>query len=148
VPITDNQLAQSPLRADTVFNFFEPTYSQPGAIAQEGLLAPELQILSEITVVSAANTLESAVRAALPGNDVRLDFSVEQSLASNPAALVDRLDLLLMYGQMSKDNNPDTNDMRQRIINHINTISAANPALRVQAAVHLIVSSPEYSAQR
>jgi hypothetical protein len=38
--------------------------------------------------------------------------------------------------------------MRQRIINHINTISAANPALRVQAAVHLIVSSPEYSAQR
>ena len=146
---TDATLGQSPMRAPTVFNFFEPGYSQPGAIAQEGLVAPELQILSEITVVNAANFLETGTRTAFsPGGDIRLDFSVEQSLAGNIPALLDRLDLLLMYGQMSKDNDQGTNDMRQRLSTHLATISAANPIERVRAAVHLIVTSPEFGAQR
>lgn len=143
---TDNTLGQSPMRSPTVFNFFEPGYSQPGRIAEEGLLSPELQILSEITVVSAANFLESGTRVAFSGGDVRLDFSVEQALAGNPAALLDRLDLLLMYGQMSKDSDPQTQDMRQRILAHLNTV--ASPLERVRAAVHLIVASPEFAAQR
>lgn len=146
IPQTDATLGQSPMRSPTVFNFFEPGYSQPGPIAEEGLLAPELQILSEITVVTAANFLETGTRGSFTGGDIRLDFSVETALASSPPALLDRLDLLLMYGQMSKDTDPLTLDMRQRLQSHLNAIAA--PLERVRAAVHLIVASPEFAAQR
>ncbi|MCS7032534.1 MAG: DUF1800 domain-containing protein, partial [Phycisphaerae bacterium] len=141
VPSTDSQFLQSVLRAPTVFNFYEPNYVFPGAMANAGIVAPEFQILTEITVVSAANFLESATRNPLPGNDVRLDFSVEQALAGNPAALVDRLNLLLCYGQLSPQ-------ARQTIINHVSALSPANPLERVRAAVHLIVTSADFTAQR
>ncbi len=36
-------------RAPTVFNWYLPSYTQPGQIADAGLLAPEFQILSEST---------------------------------------------------------------------------------------------------
>src|SRR5262249_7641108 len=42
-------LDQNPLRAPTVFNFFEPTYVMPGAIAQAGLVSPEFKITNEET---------------------------------------------------------------------------------------------------
>ncbi|HEX9945755.1 MAG TPA: DUF1800 family protein, partial [Thermoanaerobaculia bacterium] len=34
---------ETPLRAPTVFNFFEPSYALPGEIAQAGLVSPEFQ---------------------------------------------------------------------------------------------------------
>jgi len=141
IPATDTSFLQSALRSPTVFNFFEPGYSQPGNMAVEGLLSPEFQILNEISVVSAANVLESATRNPVTGNDVRLDFSVEQAIAGNATALVDRLNLILMYGQMSTA-------MRTTLIGHVGTLAAGNPLERVRAAVHLIVTSSEFSAQR
>jgi uncharacterized protein (DUF1800 family) len=141
IPSTDVALLQTVLRSPTVFNFYEPNYVFPGDIASEGVVAPEFQILTEITVVSAANFLENATRNPFQGNDIRLDFSVEQTLAGNPTALVDRLNLLLCYGQLSQQS-------KTTIINHVNTLGAANTLERVRAAVHLIVTSPEFSAQR
>ncbi|HRK31673.1 MAG TPA: DUF1800 domain-containing protein, partial [Tepidisphaeraceae bacterium] len=141
IPSTDTALLQSALRSPTVFNFFEPGYAHPGDLASGGLVSPEFQILNEITIVSAANLLEGATRNPVTGNDIRLDFSVEQALAGNASALVDRLNLLLMYGQMSSE-------MRTRVINHVNSLSAGNPLERVRAAVHLIVASSEFNAQR
>lgn len=142
VSATDVALLQSPLRSPTVFNFYEPFYSYPGEIATEGIVAPEFQILTEISVVSAANFLENATRNTVNNTgDVRLDFSVEQSLAGNPTALVERLNLLLCYGQLSQQS-------KTTIINHVNTMSAANTLERVRTAVHLIVASPEFAAQR
>jgi hypothetical protein len=37
--------------------------------------------------------------------------------------------------------------MKTRIVNHLNTITGNN-TLRAQAAVHLVVTSPEFSIQR
>ena len=53
---------QTPLRAPTVFNFFEPGYALPGEIAQAGLVSPEFQIATETTVVGAANLHARAAR--------------------------------------------------------------------------------------
>jgi uncharacterized protein (DUF1800 family) len=141
IPITDVELGQSPMRAPTVFNFFEPGYVYPGVLAQNGMVAPEFAIASETEVVSTANFLELGVRLAFKGNDVRVDLTTERALATNPAALVDRLNALLMAGGMPAS-------MRTRIINHVNTIPVSNPALRAQAAVHLVVTSPEFAIQR
>jgi uncharacterized protein (DUF1800 family) len=141
IPRTDVELGQSAMRAPTVFNFFEPGYVYPGILAQNGLLAPEFALASETEVVAIANFLEQGSRTFFKGNDVRINLTTEQALASNPTALVDRLNAILMYGSM-----PST--MRTRIINHLNTIAAGSTLLRAQAAVHLVVSSPEFSIQR
>ncbi|MEO8504046.1 MAG: DUF1800 family protein [Acidobacteriota bacterium] len=54
-------LDQNPLRSPTVFNFFGPTYSSPGAIGQAGLYSPEFQILNETTGIAAPNLLRDVV---------------------------------------------------------------------------------------
>jgi uncharacterized protein (DUF1800 family) len=148
IGITDVELGQSPMRAPTVFNFFEPGYTYPGVLAQAGMVAPEFAISSETEVVETANFLELGSRTAFPrGNDIRLDLATERALASNPAALVDRMSGLLMAGSMPAP-------MRTRIINHLNTITSATHGannfllVRAQAAVHLTVTSPEFAIQR
>ncbi|MEM7133571.1 MAG: DUF1800 family protein [Chloroflexota bacterium] len=42
---------QGPLNAPTVFNWFLPDYAPPGAISGAGLVAPELQLITENQVV-------------------------------------------------------------------------------------------------
>ena len=40
-------IGQGPLQAPSVFNFFSPFYAPPGEIADQGLVAPEMQIATE-----------------------------------------------------------------------------------------------------
>ena len=58
---TDGSLEQSPLNADTVFNFFLPDYKFPGELAGAGLTTPEFQLTSETTTVRQANFLFNGV---------------------------------------------------------------------------------------
>jgi uncharacterized protein (DUF1800 family) len=58
---TDGNLEQSPLNADTVFNFFLPDYKFPGELAGAGLTTPEFQLTSETTTVRQANFLFNGV---------------------------------------------------------------------------------------
>ena len=44
------ELEQSPLNAPSVFNFYRPDFSQPGRIADRGLVSPEFEILDESSV--------------------------------------------------------------------------------------------------
>jgi hypothetical protein len=48
---------QRPYGAPSVFNFYEPDYRQPGQVSEAGLFSPELQIIHEVSGVSAANDL-------------------------------------------------------------------------------------------
>jgi uncharacterized protein (DUF1800 family) len=93
---------QTPLRAPTVFNFFEPSYALPGEIAQAGLVSPEFQIATETTVVGAAN-LHLAL-LGLTGQNRPLRFNLapfQPPQTSNEEALLDRVDLLFFAGAMS-----------------------------------------------
>jgi len=49
---TDDSLGQSPLASPTVFNWFLPDYSVPGALVDAGLSVPEFQISTEISVIT------------------------------------------------------------------------------------------------
>jgi hypothetical protein len=70
-------------------------------------------------------------------NAIVLDLSAQSALASNPGALVDSLNNLLMGGQMSAST-------RNIVVNAVSQISAANALERAQTAVHLLVISPEF----
>jgi hypothetical protein len=93
---------QTPLRAPTVFNFFEPGFALPGEIAQAGLVSPEFQIATETTVVGAANLALTVLGGAGRNGPLRFDLTPFQPpRAPTDEALLDRVDLLFFAGSMS-----------------------------------------------
>jgi uncharacterized protein (DUF1800 family) len=161
----EESLAQSPLMAPSVFNFFRPGYVPPGTVlASRGATAPEFQLVNESTVSSYINYLQSFlhrgmwVRAPeLPsspmgptptdGPDIVPDYSTEMGFAHDGNALVQHLNLLLCAGQMS-------DATRQAISLALNQVSlqanASDDARRHQVAraLLLVMSSPDYLIQR
>jgi uncharacterized protein (DUF1800 family) len=138
---TDN-LGQSVLFAPSVFNFFAPDYRSPGTLEQAGLFSPEFYITTDSTVISSANKMRTAVYNVPNSPDgIGLELSALSGLSSNPAALVDSLNYLLMAGEMS-------NSMHDIVVGTVSQIPAANSLERAQTAVHLLVTSPEFVIQK
>lgn len=138
------QLGEVPMHSPTVFNFFSPDYEAPGAIAQNGLDSPELEITTETTTISTANYLRNAIYGGLgPAADrVTLDLSKDISLASTDAGqLVDHLNSVLMASSMSSD-------MRNIIVDAVNNIPASNPTERARTAIYLVINSPEFAVDK
>jgi uncharacterized protein (DUF1800 family) len=145
-------LGQMWLRSPTVFNWFSPGYTPPGTpIQTAGLLAPEMQMTNVSSVVGYINYLESAIGAnATSGPDVFSYYSTEMGLASTPSQLVDRINLLMMAGQMSSA-------LSNQIVTAVTSIpiptgdqNAINAALlsRVETAIYLTAASPDFAAQQ
>ena len=132
-------LDEEAMHSPTVFNFFEPDYSAPGAISTAGLKSPEFEITTDTTVISATNYLRTAIYTGLgPSSDrITLNLTNEQTLAADPAGLVDHLNTLFMAGGMSSGT-------RNILINAVTQIPASNPLERVRTAIYLVVNSPEF----
>lgn len=139
----NTNFGQEAMHSPTVFNFFEPDYSAPGAIAEAGLKSPEFAITTETTVITITNYLRTAIYGSLgPASDrITLNLSGEQALAANPAQLVDHLNSLLMANNMSAA-------MRNILINAITQIPASNPAERAKTAIYLVINSPEFTIDK
>ncbi len=58
---TDTALDQSPVNADTVFNYFLPEYKFPGSLASQGVTTPEFQLTAETGVIRQANFIYDGV---------------------------------------------------------------------------------------
>ncbi|MFK7892427.1 MAG: DUF1800 family protein [Granulosicoccus sp.] len=143
-----NDLAQAPLNSPSVFNFYRPDYSHPGEISNRGLVAPELQIHNETSIISMTNRLLAAsiwshnFREDPAANQIIIDISREMQLEQDPLALIDHLDLLLLGGRMSSE-------LHQQIVELMHARNHENGApLRVSEAIFLIVSSPEAAVQQ
>lgn len=149
-----DRLGQRPYYSPSVFNFFRPGYSAAGSnTAAAGLVAPELQITDANTVIGYANFMNRYVSRDAPGQNTPgfvAAYADEIALADDPDALVEHLNLVLMAGAMR-------NTTRQRLIDavtsvSINTSSEADETRtrrdRVQAAVLLAVTSPEFLVQQ
>ncbi len=144
-------LGQMWLRSPTVFNWFAPGYVPPGtSIEQAGLVAPEMQMTNVSSVVGYLNYMQNAIGSdANNGVDVFSSYDTELGLAATPDALLDRINLLLMAGEMDST-------LRSEILNAVSAIPiptgdqhAINAALeaRVQTAVYLTMASPSFCAQ-
>ena len=103
IGLTDNPataLNQTPMFSPTVFNFFRPGYVPTSkVITDAGLVVPELQITHDVSVAGYMNYIRGWVPVSTT-KDIRQDYSAEIGLATDPAGLVDRMDLLLFYGAM------------------------------------------------
>jgi len=144
-------LGEMTLRSPSVFNWFAPGYVPPNtSIEKAGLLAPEMQMTDVSTVVGYLNYMQSAIGADTQnGPDVFSNYTTEIALAATPDQLVDRVNLLLMAGEMDST-------LRSQVLSAINSIAipsgdqnAINAALanRVKTAIYLTMAAPAYSAQ-
>jgi uncharacterized protein (DUF1800 family) len=158
------RLGQTPLRSPSVFNFYRPGYVPPNTrLAEASLVAPELQITSEVSVAGYLNYLQNWVRLdPNSSRDVRQDYSREMALAdqpsaAEPSALIDRVDLLLMGGRMSATLRSalqagiagralpaPTRDAAGAVTNQAAIDTARRD--RVAIAIFLTMASPEYLA--
>jgi len=151
---TENTLGQAPLHAPTVFNFFEPNYVQPGALAASGLYAPEYQILNDTTAISQPNQLWNFIYANRSATNmlettvgIKLDSLLP--LARTPAALVEQANLLLAAGGLPKS-------VTDRFVAAITampngtgaTFTTAQDIERVRSALYLTVSVPQGAIQK
>ncbi|MEO0417384.1 MAG: DUF1800 family protein [Pseudomonadota bacterium] len=164
-------LSQHPHRARSVFNFYRPGYTAPGTQSGAlGMTVPELQIVNATSTTGYINFMSfwtfggldmldpGEIEAELTELNIpfdseevarawRPDHSAEIALANNPAALLDRLDRNLTYGTLSSE----TRASIEGVVNQIPLDDEEDDErreLRVQLAVFLIVTSPDYLVQR
>lgn len=144
---------QRPLGANSVFNFYEPDYQPSGDFADRGLYSPELQIVSETSVVTASDDLWTRLWAgysingpnvtnfSAPGGLAHIPPARLESLPTQPAALVNALNQRLMAGRMSPH-------MRQLLIDlAAGPMAATDQRRKALNLIHLIAISPEFAVQ-
>jgi uncharacterized protein (DUF1800 family) len=153
-----NALSQTPMRSPSVFNFWRPGYVPPSSgLADAGLTSPEMQIVQEVSVRGYYEFMRQAVDqgvgsnapAPATGRDIRTTYAAEVALADKPDQLVERMNSILMYGQMSAT-------MKAALTGAVNSVtipSGANVTQaqidtaklnRVKIATYLTVASPEF----
>jgi uncharacterized protein (DUF1800 family) len=135
---------QAFLDAPSVFNFFSPFFSLSGELATAGLMSPEYQITTDTTAIASSNNIRNriaATRTPMYPSSIGLDLTAQVALASNPAALVDSLNTIMLAGQMSAG-------LRTQLINAVTAQSASAPLQRAQLAVQLLATSPEFCVQK
>jgi uncharacterized protein (DUF1800 family) len=158
---------QAPLMSSSVFNFFQPGYSNPGRVARAGLLSPEFQIFAETTAIRQANSHFSSLMWSRgtsepdPGDseggnaEVTIDYApliaILNTLDLTPVQaqglLLDHLEDRFLFGAMS-------DALRAEILSAYAMLpgwfgyTTDRQQARVQMAVYLIVNSPEFFVQR
>ena len=126
-----------------MFNWFRPGFVPAGTpIGSAALVAPEFQITDESSVAGYLNFMQTAI----PGgrNDLRPDYAAELALTDDPAALVDRVQLLLCAGSLQ-------DGTRSTIVNAVTSISTSTTSgrnNRVYTAILLVMASPDYLVQK
>lgn len=137
---------QSPLGAPSVFNFFLPDFQPIGAIAAQGLVAPEFQIHNTKTSVGYINQVnnwaiwDNVLWTWEEGNPPAwLVLDELLPLARDPEVLLNRLDLLFTHGQLS--------DRTRSIIKSAisNVVWGDYRDDRIRLALYLIMISPDYA---
>jgi uncharacterized protein (DUF1800 family) len=122
---------QAAYRAPSVFNFYLPNFQPAGPVTNETpsrripngiLVAPEFELLTSVVANRWANRYRTEIRrgsvvlnqinnakAGKVVTTIPLDFSLEDGLADDPAALAEHLDMILCSGTM-------TNSFRNAIV--------------------------------
>ena len=165
-PIDQFALAhlQDPMNSPSVFNFFLPTHSPSGPITQQGLVAPEFQIINASSAVSGANYFWQHTLSDLnywgtanPNYAVRLNLDPELAMitsgdinadvpseALDPDPLLRRLDLSLTGGTLP----PKQFQIIREAMLRIGTGSWQWHRERLRMAIYLITTSADFNVLR
>lgn len=137
-----------PMNSPSVFNFFQSDYQPLGDIRNAGLVAPEFQILTAVTGISIPNHLRQCVEWQVnwPDSDediVSLDLSPAMALADDTDALLEYLDVMITFGNMS----PELHQIIRQMLNRPE-FSNESDAFKVQSAMYLIATSADAAVMK
>lgn len=137
------RLGQSPLRSPSVFNFFRPGYVPPNSsLGSNSITAPEFQLCNESTVAGYLNFMQNAIANGV--GEVKPSYTEELALVEDAAALVERIALRLAGDGLAAS----TKAAIATAVATIKTDTEARRLNRVQAAILLVMSCPEYLVQK
>jgi len=143
IHVTHNQ---TPLGAPSVFNFFAPSHMPPGPATTAGLLAPEMQAITDTAAIALTNDQWGRIHWGCNGcpmdefdDSVRVTQLDSWRAMSDREAMIGRADVLFLGGTMS-----DT--LRQQLRMRLAAVNDAE--LRVHNLLYLVTASPEYAVQR
>ena len=129
-------LSQSIYNADSVFNYFSPSYVIPGTT----LTGPEFQLQTPSNALGRANWVQELVAGKYATNlqYYGIDLTSFVNLAGNPAQLVNAVDAALTWGQMPAQ-------MKNYIISAVS--GTQGNLSRAQTALYLTATSSFYQTQ-
>ncbi len=142
-----NSMGQIAFMSPTVFNYYAPDYIIPAT----SINGPEFSLFTSGTAISRVNFANlmifnriniSQTRRVTAGTS--LGFADLQELAATDTSgnlLLDALNTRLLHGTMSPQ-------MRNTILNVVQTVPESNTLLRVQRAVYLVATSLQFQVQR
>ena len=148
-------LAQGPLQAPSVFNFYSPFYAPAGDIADQGLVAPELQLANEFLNTTLTNYFYLQVNSQTNADNVREDqgrvyinTSEETVLAADRSAdeVIDSIAIKLFGGA-----DQISSTLRRLVREQLDLTlpnSTENIETRTKQAIFFIVTSPEFAWQQ
>lgn len=140
---------QAPLSAPHVFNFFSPNYAPPGAVSNNNLLSPELEIITENYLTRTSNFLAYSTlfgHTELPANNIEddrilIDLSQLKPLANDTDALMEYLNILFFSGSMNEE-------MKSILINAYQLASVNGEIEGLTNLLFLVMMSPQYIVQQ
>ena len=168
---SDTNLAQTPMRSPTVFNFFLPDYQFPGTLQNNGLITPEFELSSETNVTRQANFLYGGIYGShvstgltsFGTQDIMMDYGpwigLRPTLTTywtdtvNLRDLIREMSKLLMASSMSQT-------MEDAIYNYVSNTttnyitypttgaSETQRRDRLRAVLQFIATSSEYTIQK
>jgi len=150
VPVpTSDAIGQTPLRAPSVFSFFEPDYVRPGPLANAGLYSPEFQTLTAATLVTLTNVFQIYLNTRVSTNPddqmlVVRPGTTELEMARDATRLVDRLDARLTGGALPRA-------VKERIVRMLDGFPVGNQdelESRYRSVAYVILASPHGAIQR
>jgi uncharacterized protein (DUF1800 family) len=152
---TDNHsadLGATPMRANSVFNFYRPSYSPPqSAAAGLGLVVPEMQMTTETTTLAYANFVRQMMTFGWgqwgPDTtrcDLQVDYARWQPMARTPAQLVGALAPVLLGHDVSAS-------QQATMVQALQALPANSTEQlldRVRATVLMLSVLPDFIVQR
>ena len=160
---------QDPMNAPSVFNFFLPSHSPPGPITQQGLVAPEFQIINASTAITGPNYFLKVIgdndlhRWGTGNSDyaVRLNLDPELSMIvpaaqvnlDTPSSAPADVDILIRHLNMTLTGGTLTPRQFQIIHEAVDRVKPPDTSWkwhreRLRLAIYLIVTSPEFNVLR
>ncbi|MBC8029577.1 MAG: DUF1800 domain-containing protein [Pyrinomonadaceae bacterium] len=137
----------------TVFSYYQPEYEVPGT----KILGPAFGILSTSTTLRRANNVNTLIYTGVSANltsptafspdrpkGTSVDLANLEANASNPDAIADQLNALMLHGTMSTE----VRNSIKTAMNAIPTSDAAFARKRAQVAAYLVATSSQYDIQR
>lgn len=154
---TVTELGQTPMRAPSVFNFFRPGYKPPQTdLANQDLVAPEMQITNETSVLGYANYVIQMLdygwgrtNSQTQRIDMRFDLGsfdtlVDKPTAATPQQLITAVAQRMLGGPASSE----LNALMLTGVGKMPNVTGADRRRRVESAILMVAVSPQFIIQQ